>query len=822
MPMDFDILSLWFLKPWLPFGLMLLALLVFSLAMSYVWLTRPSGRSGSTPPNARRRWFLSAALFVPTTVALGFSSTIFPVAPPEVLFLRSQAIGAGTNPVESECLESVTEAIRLDTPLQLGCLAAYLHGTDGEPLSQKAVGAAGPPLPSVSRVELLSNVEASKKKVEQALEVAAQRALNAEGRSTASAALAASFQRRISALAHWWAAAGVSRSIDAAPVVERALQGFDWGRFDEEDYRRASPSLVGALQEAVELALAQVSPRVLSPGELPAAPNPRPRQRPGVIQEIEAAVVRLLVARRNVRAAVIEYHPRREERPEARTWNRLAASFAEGADTATGKAVAVALIPGSTRSPGSLVRILGEPWKSHSNPTGQFKAFAQLSFGATLSERWSLSLEAETGGDKKLVRFICGNLSQPRERQFLTDCFPNWSSLGAGSSAVLELDVFPAPPIEPETSLTLTITFPDHMGFQPLAVPFPKEDESSHVAVAIADRSEYFQELDSTLSCLLEPGARVADQPSIQWLKLAIGEGGRAQIVKNQGGAVVRYDTTTQGIWIYPADLNWDWIREYVLPKLIVERAVPFAHLMDEPSEELHGAALFPVAVAAPEMPDGFGARTPFPLRPRRLSGSPLAAGIDPATGLGLPTTARLLMPEAVPVAFSMIPAHFSVGAVAAHERSVAPLAWRVDLPDSSDGSTRGGRIWYFSVNPEYQGLLLPNDCQTDRGQVAALLCYGSIKEVQSYEPVYEEKRFFTFWLWFLRAARASAIAWKDDTPPLKEQPIPPMFVSPAMVSRARIASASGGMLLVGTGLLLHGIFVVWLRVRGYRHSMDA
>ena len=813
---DFEILFLWFLKPWLPFGAVLLAALAFSMVMSYVWLTRSSGRSGTVSSRVRRRWLPLVALVAPATVALGFSGILFPVAPPETLFLRSRAIGAGTDPVEPGCLKRVSEALRRDTLLDPGCLAAYLQGTDGMALSERSVRAARRLLSSVPRSALLSDDKESKKNFERVLEDATKQALEAEGRSSDDSNLTATVRGRISALVRWWAQAGASRPIDVGPVVDRALQAFDWASFDEKDYSLGTTELIKALQEAVELAISETPPRTLDPGQLPASPNPRRRQVPGVVQEIEAAVVQLAVAQRNVRAAVIEYHPRSEERPEARTWNRLAAKLAEGAGTATGKPVAVALVPGSVRSPGSLLRVVGEPWKTHLNYTDSFKIFAQLRFGDAPSEQWSVSLETETDGSRTPVHFSCGGHPSPDESQPLTDCFPNnWKDLDAGSSAVLNLDVTHNAKIEPTTSLILTITFPRDMGFQPLSVTVADKPESSRITVGIDRHSELFPKLDLTLSCLLESGSRVAYQPSIQWLKSAIGEGGRAPLAKGGEGALIRYDSTNTGIWIYPDGLDWNLVRESIMPRMIVKRAVPFAHLMDEPSEELYGAALFPTAIAAPGMPDGFGARGSIPLRPRR--GSPLAPGTDPATNLVLPSTTRILMPEAVPIAFSMIPAHLSTGALATQESSAAPLAWRIDLPDSIDGK-QGGRVWYFSVNPEYQGLLLPRNCQPEKEEVLRLLCDGPLDMVQSFEPVYEEKRFFAFWLWILRAARESAIMWKNDAPLLEADPVPPIFVSPAMVSRARIASASGGMLLVGVGLLFHGIFLVWLRLRGDRH----
>ena len=429
-------------------------------------------------------------------------------------------------------------------------------------------------------------------------------------------------------------------------------------------------------------------------------------------------------------------------------------------------------------------------------------------------------LEREVNGTIELLPIRCGNKVELRQKRSLIDCFPDETPLNAGRSAVLAIDALLEEPLSPESNLTLTITFPDNFGFQPLRESVAEKVGSGGIAVDVDDPLwTYYNELDETLSCLLNPGSEVANEPSIQRLKLALGEMNKAEIRKERGGAVLRYDRRSRGIWIYPDGLSWTQISEGIEKKMIVERAIPFAHLMDEPQDRLFGTALFPFAIASPGMPDGFGARSPIPLRPLRLGDNLLAAGVDPASGLDLPATARILMPGAEPVAFSMLPAHlFSRGALATHESSAAPFAWRVDLPDLVNAK-RGGRIWYFSIDPKFQGLLLGNKCHPENKDLLEFLCTADLPRVQSFEPVYEEKRFFTLWLWMLRAARESAVTWQNDAPIPLSYYSPPVFVSPAMIAQARIDSATSGLVVISAGVLLHAVFVIWLRWRGRRRG---
>ena len=229
----------------------------------------------------------------------------------------------------------------------LGCLSAYLQGTDGKVLSNSSVKVAHRPLSTVGLTSILNNDE----KFQEAVLLATKNVLHAEGRSDESVGSNGALSERISTQSRWWTAADASRLIDAGPVVERALQAFDWKRFNEEDYARGSTEVIEALQDAVEIALDEAAPEILDLGQFPEAPNLRRRQRPGVIQAIEAGVVQLLVARRNIRAALIEFHPRSDEKPELTAWNRLASSLDDGIGTATGEAVIVALVPGSAPSP---------------------------------------------------------------------------------------------------------------------------------------------------------------------------------------------------------------------------------------------------------------------------------------------------------------------------------------------------------------------------------------------------------------------------------------------------------------------------------------
>ena len=562
-----------------------------------------------------------------------------------------------------------------------------------------------------------------------------------------------------------------------------------------------------------------MAPRPINESAPLTAPPPNPGLRPDVIEAIEDAVVRLLAARRNIVTGIVEFHPRRDEDPSENTWRRLRQSLLNAESTATGKPTGLALVPGSVISSASYLDIVGEPWLAITS-TGKRTVHAQLRVGELPDPSWTLALEADVAGSSRPEPFTCGDSIGSRApgartaTKPLVDCLKEDVSLSAGQSIVLSLRLGDATAGAPD-AMQLHITFPEFAGLAPLL----RDVAVNAVRSVPVSTSDPGGPLHQTLSCLLDPTSSVSREASILRFKDALTEGGKAGVTLRpavSGGAGSAMDGAVivvgpgNGIWIHPTGIDWSRVKKDVIEAgLVRERAIPIEHLL-APGEPLHGVPLFPIAFAGPELPDGIGRLLSTPLVPQRRA--TLSPGANPAQTLLEPRSARILLPYARPVAFSALPMLRSDSLLNAHALSVVPLAWRIDLPPSPGGK-RGGLLWYFDLDPVKQGLLLPRSCLPERPSVE-FFCERPSGEVQTFEPVYDETRFFAIWLAVLRAARLSAVAWRDNAEPPRDGAAIPVFMTHEMLSRARVASSSGGLLMLAAGLTGQAVFLIFLRLR--------
>ena len=205
------------------------------------------------------------------------------------------------------------------------------------------------------------------------------------------------------------------------------------------------------------------------------------------------------------------------------------------------------------------------------------------------------------------------------------------------------------------------------------------------------------------------------------------------------------------------------------------------------------------------------------PLRPNRAT--PLATGINPSSGLQLPRSSLINASFASPAIFSAIPYTDQKAALALHPQTVAPFAWRIELPKNATGDP-ASLVWYFDIDVDTQGLLLREDCtpEPDIPTHDAFCSAADPLTMQSYEPHYEEARFIPMWLSILEAARE--VGFNIDTSDLTKPELQaPDFLEPWMVERSRIASAFPGLMLIAVGLIGYAAFLLLLRIRQRRLS---
>lgn len=815
-------LSLWTLEPWLPLGGLLLLLAAVFLVASYAWRSRPSGRTGTERNSTFKRLASLVILAFPLLVLLGLIQLLYPLAAPETLVLRSRALRPGPFPAHipttHPCLNEVFDRLTRGAPEPPACLTNFLPNGDDSAATREAVRrallhmASGPRL---STREILAESPAFKAWITEIASNAVAKPPVTRSAKT-EAELAKALAEALVVRVRLWPLASASTPVDAGPVVDHALALFDASAFTELDYRSANTDLVTALQSAVERAVATVAPRPLSGSLPPPPPSPRPDTRPDVVEAIEAAVFRLLVANRNVRVGIVERHRRQDEDASVNAWRRLRQTLLDADSTATGKPVGLVLLPGSVSASAAYLDVVGKPWL-RTTSTGERIVHAQLRLGEIPHPSWKLALEDDTGGTLSFQCLVPGRATAgtvPAHTQRLNDCLPGTVALRPGQSVVLSLRLGnKATTLPPAMRLRVVYS----AGVQPLLRNVEIHPPDS-VSIVTSTRD---WALRGTLSCLLDRGSAVTNVESIRRFRRALVEGGKAPVElgpvrspsPSADGVVVTLGPE-KGIWIHPEGIDWSRIEKDVVRQgLVRQRAVPIGHLLAR-GADMYGTSLFPAAFAGPGLPDGIDRLIATPLVPTR--NAPLTPGTDPAESLIEPRSARIMLSYAEPVAFSALPMLRSAGYLNVFALSAAPLVWRLDVPASSSGP--GGIVWYFDLDPEIQGLLLPANCLPERKDVADF-CRQPHEVVQSFEPPYDETRFFPFWLAVLRAARTSAVEWRDRTPSADQRLAVPVFMTNQMLLRAQVLSASSGLLMLVGGLAGHAVLLLALRLRQHRSS---
>lgn len=789
------------MKPWLPFGWALLALLLVFIVASYAWTVRPSGKAASSK-GALKRLAPLAVLMIPAGFFLGFSLLFYPVAPPKTLVLRSQAILFEADRVESACLSSI--------------FAAAASSQDSEPPVCYNAFKPGQFEPADGNAEVAKSI--GEALVQDAAELIRPEDWNARWNEEIADQLSSpsvsdpdvvdknelSTQGRLSRLAQagatWWHLVTRSDFYDVGPVVENALDlivaaraGVDFN--DTEAVARIA-------SEAITEALNRTRPKRLAAAEVPDFPPARRDLPLELIEAVEIAILRLLVAEGNVVAVLAERHMRIDRSPDVNPWRALQEDLIDTGNTAHGRPVGLSVFEGSAGSASNLVSIVGSPWKQR-DATDITRIYANMRFGAEPGD-WRIYIE-DLAGNK--LSFSCDFVAGAPivDNLDLRDCLPA-TTLGNGDGLMLALKL--EGPLADDLSLRVRLEFPMESAIVPLVAPV---QDIAPVNVNLATEASPMA-LENTMACLLQPGSPVSNTASILAFRAVLDE--RSGISYSVGNTepnialrLFEDQPSTFGLWIYPKSIGWDRIAAEISinrnrdTELAAELVV---------GGEYHGSPLFPVAFTNEDQLAGIRPITALPLVPKRST--PLSSPSEINTGLVLPQSAILAHPGARPVGFSALPDQHKENNYGVRPRGIAPLIWKISLGPDPDGH---GEIivWFFDLDPFLQGLFLDASCSPDWKNEQQLSADPSLTEL--YEPTWDETRFFPLWIAMMRAAGASAQAAEEDlkaSSPSQESF--PSIVTAEMLMQARIASSSFALIVLSTLLVAYAIYLVVLRTR--------
>ncbi len=795
----------WTMSPWLPLGGVLLALFAFALLASYSWVSRPSGQASERRGILARNAPLMVLIF-PILIFAGFAQILVPVAAPETLVLRSRAVGLGATAIPIPCFERTVEALVAGRPEAPTCLAAMLP--TGEVALRDLADAV---VTTEATFDTLWEDDTDLLLGTPDYEDTIERAMPDPVRTDP-----VQRERVMGFIRHgrkWWAWTRGTRPMDAAPVVDRAVELFEAARFTDRDYTQADPALTSALERAARQALRETAPREIEEGGTAdcridaTMPGCRPAKvgvPPAAVEALEVAVLRMLAAQRNVQGILAETHPRIEGPVERDRWTRLRLSLLTGDQTGSGKPVGVVSAIGSAQSAGEALRITGRPWLRPA-PAGyagvSHIVYVQLQIGALLTSDIIFSVLDD---ENKELNASCTPAGSPI-RTF-DDCFAG-QPLQAGDSVLLRLALRETFLSDPE-DLTFRIAFED-AALNDILDPIVTDTAMETVMVrAYGDAA-----LSDTLQCLIAPdAAALSASPALTAFTRHLSVGNVAQLVEGADGATITLidDETDafRGLWVHPSAMPFSVVRGLSLDR---GRPAPLDPLIAT-TGELYGAALFPVAVTS-TLPT---ARTmPLwytPLRPEREPSALPGASDNPARGLRLPRSVRIRERYAEPVAYSVLASDRQKTPLHVHNVTAAPLVWRIEMPADRAG---GGVVWYYDIDPAEQGLLLRDTCIPipERPEAADFCSLADPMAERVYNPVYDEARFMPFWLSILRAARETGI--DAGKAPLPEPELhAPDFLEPWIVAQARMGSAFPGLLCIALGLFGYAVFVVVLRLR--------
>lgn len=795
-----EALFLWSLKPWLPFGWVLLAVLLVFIVASYIWTVRPSGKAAYSKSTLKRLAPLSV-LVIPVGFLLGFSLLFYPIAPPKTLVLRSQAYLFEDDRTPGTCLsERIPAAKQVPYSVPPECYAASRPG-QLEPTN-----------PTVEIAKIVADallqdatlIDPDDWNVRWDEETDGQLSLLLRGELDEIDKERLSPQGRLSRLAQaratWWHLVSITDLYDVQPVVNDALNRIIAARAGVENNDTETLSKIATV--AISEALARVQPEKIVPEEMVGFPQPRRDLPLELIEAVEIAILRLLVSEGNVVAVLAERHSRSDRSADNNLWRNLQEDLIDTGATAHGRPVGLAVFEGSVGSATTLVSINGAPWIQR-DATGLTRVFANLRFGAEPGN-WRVFVE---NGEGSRLRFSCEFATGAAmvDDLDLRDCLPA-VTLGTGDGMMLALRL--EGPIDEQPDLRLRFEFPTESSITPLEALI--EDMSPVDVSLLAEAGP--AALARTMSCLLHPSSPVSDTPSIRAFRAALNEraGNSFSLSSSQPKIAFRLfedHPNTFGFWIYPTSFTWD--------RIVAEITIDRNRDSDLAAElavggRYHGLPLFPVGFASEEQLAGIRPIAALPLVPKRSS--PLATTSEINSGLVLPQSAILAHPGARPAGFSALPDQHEENNYGVRPRGIAPLIWKISLGPDPDG--RGEIIvWFFDIDPFLQGLFLDGGCKPDWKDEQQLSTDSALTEL--YEPTWDETRFFPLWIAMMRAAGVSAQAAEVElNASRRSDNVVPSLVTSDMLMQARIASSSFAMVLLSVLLVAYAIYVVVVRTR--------
>ncbi|WP_297838454.1 hypothetical protein [uncultured Roseibium sp.] len=783
-----------------------MGLLLLFIVASYAWTVRPSGKAAYSR-GALKRLAPLAVLLIPAGFLLGFALILYPVAPPKTLVLRSQALLFEEDRVAAEaaCLARVVAAaasspaaeppdcFEVSRPGQFAPAELYaeISKTIADNLSQDAAELIRPDDWKTRWNQEIANQVGSPSVSDP--EVRVEDGLSTRGR----------WSRLAQARATWWHLVTRTDLYDVQPVVKDALDRIVAMRSGVDLDDAETVARISSL--AISEALARTRPAKLASKETLGFPPPRRDLPLELIEAVEIAVLRLLVAEGNVVAVLAERHRRTDRSAESNPWRTLQEDLIDTSNTAHGRPVGLSVFEGSVGSASSLVAINGNPWKQR-DATDVTRIYANLRFGAEPGE-WRVFIEDLEGNR---LSFSCDFVAGAPivENMKLRDCLPA-ITLGKGDGLMLALKL--EGPLADEANLRVRFEFPMETTVAPLVALV--EDIAPVNVNLTAEASP--AALENTMACLLLTGSPVSSTASIRAFRAALDE--RSEISYSLGSAepnvalrLFEDQPNTFGFWVYPTSITWD--------RVVSEISIDRKQDTDLDAElavggKYHGLPLFPIAFTNEEQLAGIRPISALPLVPRRSA--PLTTSSEINTGLELPQSAILAHPGARPVGFSALPDQHKENNYGVRPRGIAPLIWKISLGPDLDG--RGEiLVWFFDLDPFLQGLFLDTSCRPDWKDELQLS--GDPVLTELYEPTWDETRFFPLWIAMMRAAGVSAQAAEAElnTSRRSDNAIPSL-VTPDMLMQARIASSSFAMLLLSVLLVAYAVYVIVVRTRSPR-----
>lgn len=563
-----------------------------------------------------------------------------------------------------------------------------------------------------------------------------------------------------------------SRTVDAGPLVQRALDHFDARNFTSAQIEGKAPEVLAALREAVSIGLTIAPPSLQA---LPDKPGSKPQRR-WLVQSIEIGILEGLSLARNVRNIVVEVHPLETDETQIDPWQRLAVRLEN--QTKAHRPL-VYIVEGSKRGRYAYAEIVGVPWLRPRN--GAMEIFAMIAKGRQESDA---RISVTAGNDDTPLPLKCGS-SAGALYVLLHSCASGFSSSEAGTKQLIALRIDghsgPGP-----YWLNLTIEKSGETSQKPL-----QAIDNKRVRVAAS------APLRSTLQCLLDRSST---------FRTLLTAGGRQDFELTSTDADVAISYAGGTVTVQPASARAGLVAE------IEDQEKPAVSDNGSAGRGL-GLMLFPYISRSDAGPLAIGNPLEVPIKPAR-DRPYIDASKDPALDVKPLRSTWINRGDARPAAFSYARQNNIQWVDSIEAQTVTPVAWRIDVVE---GRTDGhlATIWRFAIDLDEQGLLLQAGCRNFANTPTGAQLD---KAFSLYEPNYESTRFFPFWAAILSAARISAspdseLAFQAQT----TAKAPPILMNEVMRSQIQMRSAQTGLYLVLLGIILHMGFMIFLRVRSER-----